>query len=374
MHVLIGMTRGDTISSGSFVHIKQVGQRIRSEGGEVSYVIGGKEDDPAVVALRDRGFKVFVLSKFKKEVSLFWDFLSLFELVFLIRKINPDVCSWHTSKIGALGRIVSALTKTPSVYVPHGVSFVDVPENGGAKVYRALEKGLSFLPIDIVGVCEFDRDAFKGIGVRGDKVRVIYNGMPEKSGCPSFPSGGDSVNAVGFITVARFADQKDYATLIGACALLKEEGFGFSLKVFGDGEKKDYVEGLIDEFHLNKEIELCGVEEDLSPFLEASDVFLLSSNWEGLPRSIIEAMSFGMPVVASDVGGVCELVESGLNGYLVEKGDVNGFCFSMKAYVENRELIRLHGQESYRIFKSGFTERAMLDSYCSLYKDIAVKK
>ncbi len=360
MKILIGMTRSDTIVSGSFKHICQIGEKFRQEGADVIYVMGGNGD--AITQLQDSGFTVHAMPGLKRDLNPISDILSLLSLIWLIVKERPNICSWHTAKIGALGRIASMLTFKKSFYIPHGVPFVNTPENKGYKKYQILEKLLSFLPSKIIGVCEFDRNEYLRIGVPAKKLLVIKNGMLGKQ-----DHAWQLTDApVHFITAARFEDQKDYATLAKACDILLHNGREFTLSIYGDGQYELDIKKMFENFPEGV-IKFCGVVDDFAEKLAAADVFILSSFWEGLPRSIIEAMACKKPVVASDVGGCSELVSSGVNGYLIPIRDEEAMYKGMLIYIEKPEQIITHGAASFKRYQEMYTLEVMQEAYCREY-------
>ena len=360
MKILIGMTRSDTMVSGSFKHICQIGEKFRQEGAEVVYVLGG--DGDAIDMLRNSGFKVHALTGLKRELSPFSDLSSLISLVSLIIKEQPDVCSWHTAKIGALGRIASMLTFKKSYYVPHGVPFVNTPENTGYKKYEKIEKLLSYLPSRIIGVCNFDKNEYTRIGVPDKKLLVIQNGM-----AGIFNADWKlTEKPVHFITAARFEDQKDYITLAAACDRLVASKKAFSLSIYGDGQYENKVKAMFSHFPDNM-IQFCGVVPNFAEKLAEADVFVLSSFWEGLPRSIIEAMACKKAVVASDVGGCSELIEHEESGYLVSIRDDESMAMSMQSYIDDKKKLIAHGERAYALYKQKYSLSVMLERYAHEY-------
>ena len=360
MKVLIGMTRSDTIVSGSFKHICQIGEKFRDEGAEVVYALGGNGD--AITKLRAAGFKVHALTNLKRDLSPLSDIWSLLKLIWLIISENPQVCSWHTAKIGALGRIAAMLTFKRSYYVPHGVPFVNTPENKGFKKYERLEKLLSYLPSKIIGVCEFDKNEYLRIGVSDNKLLVIRNGMLGKNS-DTWQLTDKPVN---FITAARFEDQKDYITLAAACDSLLKVSKPFTLSIYGDGQHEIKIKALFDYFPENT-IYFCGVVDNFAEKLAEADVFILSSFWEGLPRSIIEAMACKKAVITSDVGGCSELIIEGKTGYLVPIRDASVMADAMSEYITDKAKTVSHGCNAYELYKQKYSLPVMLDCYAKEY-------
>ncbi|MEP0356778.1 glycosyltransferase [Paraglaciecola sp.] len=360
MKVLIGMTRSDTIVSGSFKHICQIGEKFREEAAEVVYVLGGNGE--AITKLRSAGFKVYAMPNLKREVSFLSDFCSLFKLIWLILSEKPQVVSWHTAKIGALGRIAAMLTFKKSYYVPHGVPFVNTPENVGFERYQVIEKALSYLPSKIIGVCEFDKNEYLRIGVSEKKVLVIRNGMLGKTSEGWKLTDGP----VNFITAARFEDQKDYVTLAAACHKLHKENKPFTLSIYGDGQNEEKVRSYFANIP-DGIINFCGVVSNFADKLIEADVFVLSSFWEGLPRSIIEAMACKKACIASDVGGCNELIDQEKSGYLVPIHDIDVMYNAMTQYIDNKQNIVEHGLAAYEIYTHQYSLPVMLDSYAKEY-------
>lgn len=363
MKILIGMTRSDTMASGSFKHIVQIGERFRKEGVEVAYAIG--KQGPASEHLKNRDFKVYEMPQLERDLNVFKDLFSLLHLVYIILCFRPNLCSWHTAKIGALGRIASLLTFRKNYYVPHGIPFYESEYNTGYQKYRKLEKLLSILPGTIIGVCNYDTQQYLQLGIPEKKTLTIHNGMrtlPERE----HELKSVQKKRVTFITAARFEDQKDYTTLAKAVKSLANHSADFELHIYGDGSHEEAVREMFAGIE-GPVIRFAGVIDDLTTELRKADVFVLSSHWEGLPRTIIEAMSCAMPVIATEVGGVNELIEHDRSGYLVRPCDDEQMSRYMKKYIDDQRRIVEHGLASYRKFKAEFTLERMLTHYVSEY-------
>lgn len=370
MKILIGMTRSDTTASGSFKHIVQIGERFRKEGIAVSYVIG--KNGPAYQYLVSRNFKVHELPYLDRELKPLQDIISILQLIFVILKVRPNLCSWHTAKIGALGRVASFLTFRKNYYIPHGVPFYESEHNKGHKKYRLLEKLLGVLPAKIIGVCDYDTQQYRDLGVPENRTLTIHNGMRT---VPERQIKTDPKEKVIFVTAARFEDQKDYTTLALATQQLSNYIGRFELHIYGDGRFENEVKTLFSTVP-GSVVHFAGVIDDLTTALCKADVFILSSHWEGLPRTIIEAMSCIMPVIASDVGGVSELIEHKNTGYLFAQGDSQTLSHFMRTYIDNHALIAEHGWASYRKFQNEFTLDRMLGQYIGEYlpNNLAARK
>lgn len=367
MKVVIGMTRSDTIVAGAFTHIRQIGNAFRNEGAEVVYVLGG--DGCASQRLRDDGFRVMSLPLLRRELNPWLDSVVLMQLIWLMLWERPDTCSWHTAKMGAIGRVAAWVTGTRCFYVAHGVPFINTPHNKSFKLYETLERWLALLPSKILCVCRFDHSEYLRIGVASRKLLTIPNGMRGKPALEGAVMPG--TGPLRFATAARFETQKDYETLGKACGRLAQQGLLFELHVFGDGPQEAHVRQCFAEIPPGM-IMFRGVVDDLAEQLITFDVFVLCSRWEGLPRSLIEAMACGLPVIASDVGGVSELIEEGHNGYLVPLADDIKFANAMESYLLSPALAREHGRTGLKKYEADYTLDVMLRRYCNEYLSVAV--
>jgi glycosyltransferase involved in cell wall biosynthesis len=124
---------------------------------------------------------------------------------------------------------------------------------------------------------------------------------------------------------------------------------------------------------LSDKIFFEGAVDNVPEYLQQADVFLLISNWEGLPISILEAMSYGLPVIASDVAGVKEEVLDGVNGFVVPRKDAQSITSAISALYYDRQMALAMGEQSRERFEKYFTIDLMIKRTIQLYKDLAGK-
>jgi glycosyltransferase involved in cell wall biosynthesis len=154
--------------------------------------------------------------------------------------------------------------------------------------------------------------------------RVVYRGIDVKrlqvkkdnALLSEFESSGAIITSV-----ARFEWPKDHKTLLLALNILKKKGLEFFCLLIGEGSLKKETLELCDELELKERVCFLGSRNDIPQIFSISDIFLLTSIFEGIPISIMEAMAARLPVVATDVGGISELVDDGKTGFLVPIGD-----------------------------------------------------
>ena len=140
------------------------------------------------------------------------------------------------------------------------------------------------------------------------------------------------------------------------------------LLLLGEGSLREQLAASVGSYGLEQQVHLLGKRFDIPEWLGASDVFVLSSDWEGNPLSVMEAMAAGLPVVSTSVGGVPELVEPGQQGFLVPPGDRREFTMAMRRLLENRELMLGMGDAACCHASKSFRVERMVNNYARLYE------
>jgi glycosyltransferase involved in cell wall biosynthesis len=167
--------------------------------------------------------------------------------------------------------------------------------------------------------------------------------------------------------------QKNPALLLKAFARAPALDPRAHLLLVGHGELRPELERQIDALRQRERIHLLGVRSDIPEVLNAADVFVLSSDWEGNPLSVMEAMASGTPVISTAVGGVPELVEDGESGMLVPQGDAQALAGAMQYMLENPKVKISMGRASARRAVEHFDVQAMTEAYEQLYRTIIAK-
>jgi len=168
-----------------------------------------------------------------------------------------------------------------------------------------------------VGAC-IKNNLVDKLGFSAKKIIVVQNGIdPNHFSKNSFqPKSGKDI-----VCIARLAKEKGIDVLIEAAVLLVKRNFKFKLTIIGDGPLKNEISQKIQDYNLSEYVTLAGQQKDVRPFLNKSDLFVLSSFKEGLPLTILESMASGVPCVVTNVGGNSEVVVDNETGYLVEPGN-----------------------------------------------------
>jgi glycosyltransferase involved in cell wall biosynthesis len=225
----------------------------------------------------------------------------------------------------------------------------------------------------IICVSKFDREL--GLKFRiacPEKLVVIHNGMPpapyldlnKKNSL--FIRGPNMRRTPTLMTVGRLAPPKDFETLLGALQRLDN----IKTIIVGDGPSRRWVERYINNNGLSQKVSLLGEREDIPDLLGSAEIFVLSSKKEGLPRTIIEAMLSGLPVVATRVGGVPELVEDNTTGFLVPPGNSQALATALQGLIKDRGLRRAMGEAGREKALKEFSLDRMLKETLRVYEEV----
>ncbi|HSD26656.1 MAG TPA: glycosyltransferase, partial [Vicinamibacteria bacterium] len=202
-------------------------------------------------------------------------------------------------------------------------------------------------------------------GVRAERLRLVYEGVPDRVPAPggreALASLGVPAGAPVVGNVAALTGHKDHATLLAALALLRTRVPEARLVIAGEGELRPALEARARELGLGDRVVLAGFRHDLDRLLPAFSVFCLSSRLEGLGTSLLDAMAFGLPVVATAAGGIPEAVEDGVTGRLVPPGDPAALAEALAVVLGDEELRRAWGAAGRRRFCERFTVDHMVD-------------
>ncbi len=293
---------------------------------------------------------------FDKQIEKMFSPFFLLTLIKYIRKNNIKLVVCNSANGGLYGRLAAFYLRIGSVYVTHGWSSV---YNGGrmAFVLNFIERILSYVGTKVLCISNGDVDkAKKYIKVPSTKIAHINNAL--------FPlpyKKHEVSNPVKVLTVARFKHPKRVDLLISAFEHIKHA----ELYIAGDGEQRHEIEELIQRKNL-QQVHLMGEIKDFNQFSEF-DIFTLISESEGLPMSAIEAMSAGMPLVMSNVGGCPELIQQ--NGYLVEN-NVKSIQEGIDSCIANYEL---YASNSLILFDQKFNLHLRKKEFLLLYSE-CIKK
>lgn len=360
MKVLYMVTRGDVIG-GASMHVLELAGEMQRRGCDVTILLG--PGDIVAQLAQQRGLPIIVEPLLLRQISPLQDLRCLARLNRLLQQLRPDVLHLHSAKAGLLGRIVAKLHKVPVIYSVHGWSF-SMYQGKKARFFQWLERLLLPLTDQLVLVCQRDFNIARMLlGANLAQLTLVHNGIADS---PPQQKAADP-NCCRLISVARFEDPKDQVTLLKAMKALT--ALNWRLQLVGSGPTLDACRQLAQELELTQ-VEFLGERSDVANLLLQSDVFVLSSLSESLPVSVIEAMRAGLPVVASDVGGMAELVADNINGYLVEPQNVAQLSERLNKLIAAPDLCHHMGIEARSRFEQFFTLQQNGNRVLALYRQL----
>lgn len=362
MRIAYIITRSDLIG-GAQVHVRDLAAALMEHGHEPVVLTGGS--GPFTDALRDAGVDTISLKHLGVPIRPHRDALALGELCSRLHRLKPDLVSVHSSKAGILGRVAARVLGLPVIHTAHGWSFTPGIPKREATVYSWIERLAAPFASRIITVSEFDRRlALAHRLASADRVVTVHNGMPDiDPGLVADPAR----SPVRFAMVARFEPQKDHTTLFRALAGLEGP---WLLDLIGDGPLLPQAQLMARELGLAERVRFWGQRMDVAVRLAGVQVALLITNWEGFPRSILEAMRAGLPVVASGVGGVPESVRDGETGFVVPQGDVEGLRKRLQQLAADPELRLRMGRRGRQRYEGNFTLEHTVDKTLAVYDAI----
>ena len=323
-------------------------------------------DGPLKTAAARIDVPFFPLTHVRRRLSPIQDPLGIVELTRLFRRLRPDIVHLNSSKAGVLGRIAAALARVPvRIFTAHGWAF-KAAVGVDSRLYLLADRAVESLTSMVICVSENERRAGLAAGVcTADRSVVICNAVDLRAAPSRVRTGNPPVQVV---SVGRLAAPKDFSTLVGAMALLPEGRA--HLRVFGEGPLRSELEEQTRALGIGGAVVFAGEVPDARPHLEDADVFALASLSEGMPVSVLEAMAAALPVIASAVDGLEEVVVDGKTGFLTPPGDAAALAARLGQLVDDPSLRIAFGEAGRSRAEEYFSLPAWRDAHFSLYRSL----
>lgn len=335
-----------------------------------------------------KNLKPYLIPELGREISLVKDIKAFFKLYSLMRREKPDIVHTHTAKAGALGRLAAILAGVPiKVHTFHGHIFDGYFSPLKARFFLLIERFLALFTDKVIAVSECVRDDIVNRlkVTKSDKCAVISLGLELEKflNCRDLKGlfrksigVGEEVLLVGI--VGRLVPIKNHRMFLDIASKLKARFPDIKAKfvIVGDGELRDEIKRYAAAFGLENDVVFTGWVEDLPAVYADLDVVALTSLNEGTPVSLIEAMASGKAVVATDVGGVRNLIDPETNGFLVkqEKGSSDTFCQILASLLRDPVKMEKIGSNGRRKVIDKYTKERLVRDIEALYEELMSKK
>jgi glycosyltransferase involved in cell wall biosynthesis len=330
-----------------------------------------------------KGVKPIIIPQLKRNIDPIGGLITLFKLYRLMRRQKPHVVHTHTATAGLLGRLAAKLAGVPVIlhtFHGHVLRGYFGPLRSKALVW--IERFLARLSDRIVTVSEGQRQELAGYGVAPlEKITVVPLGFELESllACESHRGElrrelglADGDKLVGI--VARLVPIKNHRLFLQAAQVVVETMPQARFLVVGDGELREELEAYAHDLGLEGGVLFTGWRRDLPRLYADLDVVALTSINEGTPVSLIEAMAAGVPVVATAVGSVPDVVVEGETGYLVKDGDVKGMAKAIIELLRDPEKAKEMGIAGREAVYPRFAAHTLIANVEGLYAELLRQK
>ncbi len=358
---------------GLYVYIKNTCSKMPDT---IEYVVvHGISDNSEHIYQKNRAITEYTIPLYRS-ISLVWDFKCLVETVKIIRKEKPDVIHCHSAKGGVIGRLAGFLTGVKTYYTPHAFSFLSSPNKIKFFLFRFVER-ITRVNSYLLACSNSERQmGINDAHYKDCHTFVWQNAVPDAAlllsdgfVCPFV----DSLKGKKYISyIGRPSYQKNTEQLVEIINLVHKRIPDVHFVLLGIGYYSPRIEELkkkIDKYNLNDVITLLSwLDQKSTLSVISQSLFYMSvARYEGLPLSVIEAMSLGKAIVASNVPGNVDCVENGKNGRLIDVDDTQGFANAVVDLVQDNNLRTVYGNNSRLCFENNFLLENRISELESIY-------
>jgi glycosyltransferase involved in cell wall biosynthesis len=311
------------------------------------------------------------LKKMSRELRFPQDLIALWELYRIIKKEKPDIVHTHTAKAGTIGRIAAWLARVPIIiHTFHGNIFNGYFGKIKTNFFIWIEKMLAKLSTKIIAISRKQKEELVELGIcESEKIEIIKLGfnfediLPDKTDAGLFrkkyeiPIKADLIGIVGRLTPI-----KNHMLFLNICEEVLRKYQDIYFAIIGDGELKEQLEEEINKRGLKPNVFITGFIKNLKPVYADLDIVLLTSNNEGTPVALIEAMACNKIVMTTNVGGVTDFIDHCVDGFCFPKGEVKLFVDEINNWrLNNIQYEKIKNNASKKAFELFRSERLIKD-------------
>jgi len=346
---------------------------------------GGILDDEAREL---KNIKLYFVKELIREINPLSDFFALIKLIKILKKEKPDIVHTHSSKAGILARWAAKFTDVPIIiHTFHGFGFNDYQKPLVKNFFILLEKITAKITDKLICVSnENIKTALKNrIGTQDKYILIrsgikIFNYRDIKIDIRQKKLElGLKENSKIITTIGPFKPQKNLLDFIEMAKIVTFSPshlltFSPYFLIIGDGQQRKELETKIKNLRLNDKVYLLGWRKDIPEILAITDVFVMTSLWEGLPRAVVEAMVSGKPVVAYSVDGIKDIIVDGKNGFLAEPKDIKTLSEKVVKILSDENLAKKIGENARSTIDETFDIDFMVKQQEKLYSELMERK
>ncbi len=344
---------------------------------------------PLTEKLATAGVRTISIPKLGRDISIFGDMASFFKLFSLFKAEKPDIVHVNSSKVGGLGALAARIAKVPRiVFTCHGWPFNENRNFLSLSVIKFLSWLTVMLAHATITVSMRDFHDGKSMLWGGNKIVLVHNGIS----APDFKEKADSRAFITDLAKKKGVDvgigknddnggndfligalgelhkNKAYECALEAIAILKQKDIPVKFVVLGEGEERKSLESLAAKLKLEKDVALVGFIKDAPQYLKAFDALVLSSIKEGLPYVLIEAGFAALPVVATNVGGVREIIDDMKSGIIVQTKKPADIASALELIHRDRKKALSFGANLKEKVEREFSLEKMIEGTMGVYE------
>ena len=363
-------------------------EALQNEGYDVHLLTGvtSESERDILAEVEKSSINVTVVNELQRDINPIKDLTALFKIRSFIKENNFDIIHTHTAKAGFIGRQAARLAKAKIIiHSTHGHVFFGYFNSLITNFYIFLEKMAAKWTDIIITLTEKEIKEHLELGIgHAAQFKCVYNGIDIANYTKAIDRAEERLklniapNAIVLTTVGRLVSIKGQVYLLEAVSktvdYFRSRDKDFRCLIIGEGELKGSLEEKVQEFGISENVHFLGHQSDVSPYLQLSDIFVLPSLNEGFGLVIIEAMAAGLPIIASNVGGIPEIVDDGTEGLLVPSEDANKLAEAIIKIADNTELISKMSFACKRKVEANFSIANMHKATTDLYQSIIEQK
>lgn len=378
-HIITRLDRG-----GSATNTVETVARLNPSRYETFLICGLTHDPDGTIEtlLRQKNIRYKFIPELVRDVSLLKDVHAFFTLLGFLRQNRFDIVHTHSSKAGILGRWAARFAGVKHIiHTPHGHVFYGYFSPWLTAIFLFAEQLTARITDKIITLTEKGKTEHVQLKIGSpEKFIPVYSGIDINAAADRAPDihlrdrYGIHKSDIVIGTVTRLVTIKGVEHLIRAVGSLRSRHPNVRLMIIGEGPLKDELAKFVSELALTDSVVFCGFHNDPLPFFHAFDIFCLPSLNEGMGRVILEAMACGKPVVASDTGGIPELVQDGVTGFLCPIADPGSIAAAIEKLINNNQLCREFGAAGKKAATAKFSIEKMISDIENIYTDALSNK
>lgn len=365
--IFYGVTKGNW--GGAQKYVYDLATHLPREQFSVALIAG----QPGVLCekLKAQNIPVFTLESLGRDINLTRDITAFWKLLKILRQHKPDILHLNSPKMGLLGAIAGRLASVKKIiYTSHGWPFMENRNRLSKLSFKILCWKIILFSHQTICISEKEKSLVKNWPFVAHKLKLVYNGI-ENINFLDKKLAREKLNlpeqSLVLGTIGELHRNKGLNYLIDAMAEIRENYPNLLLTIIGEGEERENLEAQIAYSKLQNQVRLAGNIPNAATLLPAFDIFVLPSIKEGLPYVILETGLAGLPVIASDVGGIHEVIKPEYSGILVEPKSVTDLIKNIKYLLLAPEKQKFYANNLQNIVKNNFSLEQMIERTLKIY-------